>query len=105
MLALGMTKRPVDIVADYLSSLNAHLQYHLKWAYPQSLSEKFGNEILLKYCITVPAVCYLDFFNVDSPLEYADSLGIYRYGVTRQNRSLSTQRKLLEWVKAKTRFV
>ncbi|KAI5794259.1 hypothetical protein DFH27DRAFT_565692 [Peziza echinospora] len=55
-LDLGKTKRPVDIVTDYLRVLHAHLQYSLKKAYPESVSEQFGNEIVLKYCLTVPAL-------------------------------------------------
>lgn len=49
-------KRPVDIASDFLSALHREALSTMKKTYPQEFSRKIGQEIPVRYYLTVPAV-------------------------------------------------
>ncbi|KAI5794262.1 hypothetical protein DFH27DRAFT_127268 [Peziza echinospora] len=54
--AIPRGKGPLDLVTDYLSSIHKHTTTILERTYPLSVTEQFGKQTPIKYCLTVPAV-------------------------------------------------
>ena len=54
--AVPRGKGPVDLVTDYLASIHKHTTAMLERTYPLSVTEQFGKQTPIKYCLTVPAV-------------------------------------------------
>ncbi|KAI5794264.1 hypothetical protein DFH27DRAFT_502696 [Peziza echinospora] len=49
-------KQPIDLVTDFLSRIHKHTMKTIYKSYPLSVTEQFGKEKAIKYCLTVPAV-------------------------------------------------
>ncbi|KAI5792601.1 hypothetical protein DFH27DRAFT_655014 [Peziza echinospora] len=53
-------KTPADLITDYMTGLITHVKRTIDMAYPCNVTESFGKEVIIEYCITIsPLYCDL----------------------------------------------